>query len=229
MKNSNKINLILFDIDSTILKNSINGKLVFYHGINNVLNKKIDLKSVQMTGLCDKQIITEYLIKLKISKTEISKLIKPIEKEMVAFYLSNLLNEKKIKLLPGVKKLIESISEMDYPIGLATGNLEKIAYAKMNIVGLKKYFNFGGFGDSNISRKNIIIDAIKNAKKQGKKFNNVFHIGDSIFDVIGGRLAGVETIAVCTGTTSVKELKKQNPTYLLNNLSDTRKIISIIK
>jgi phosphoglycolate phosphatase len=55
-----------------------------------------------------------------------------------------------LELLPGIKTLLTALKERsDVKVGLVTGNLEPIAWSKMEALGIKELFTqpcFGGFG-----------------------------------------------------------------------------------
>lgn len=68
---------------------------------------------------------------------------------------------------------------------------------------------------------------MRRAKKYGWNGNkgNVYLIGDTTRDVEAGKVEGVVTIAVTTGSASKEELIKSDPDYIISNLSEIRHIL----
>ena len=95
---------------------------------------------------------------------------------------------------------------------------------------IDEYFILGGFGELSVTRSDLIKYAIKKAEKLFGKIekSKVFIIGDKIHDIKAAKDSGATIIAIATGTTSYDELREKSPDYLLKDLGDTEKIISII-
>ncbi len=115
-------------------------------------------------------------------------------------------------------------------MGLVTGNMEDIAWLKLDKVGLKNYFQFGGFGDDAMERISLVRQAIDEAEKFYGRLNreNIFVIGDTPRDIVSGQKSGVKTIAVATGDFSLHELQMMQPDFVLENLEDTTRLMNII-
>ncbi|MDZ4170653.1 MAG: HAD hydrolase-like protein, partial [Methanobacteriaceae archaeon] len=113
-----------------------------------------------------------------------------------------------------------------------TGNMESIAYAKLNHVGLGHYFKLGGFGSDSYYRPNLVPLAIKRAQNNfsfnGNK-KNTFVVGDTPLDVDAGLKAGINTIGVASGDYSLIELKKSGANFILNDLTDLNGFLKILK
>ncbi|MEK6826684.1 MAG: HAD hydrolase-like protein, partial [Nanoarchaeota archaeon] len=52
-----------------------------------------------------------------------------------------------------------------------------------------------------------------------------FMVGDSIYDVMAGKKAGVKTIAILSGRYSRKQLEMVNADYILERFNDLLKIL----
>jgi len=222
--------LVLFDIDGTIIKKG-NKKhtLSFSYAFEKVYGIDAYIDIIDHAGKTDKQIIIEVLKKKGISEQDIRLKVGEVMKEMTAFYEKNIFSEK-FELLAGVKELLSELEKKDILLGLITGNLEPIAWAKLKNVNLNNCFKFGGFGCEDENRTNLVKIAIKKAENNfGFKFDkNVFIIGDTPRDVIAGKEAGVRTIAVTTGKYSKKELKVENPDFIFENLTYGKEILKAI-
>jgi len=134
-------------------------------------------------------------------------------------------------MMPGVLELISKLEGRGIAAGLVTGNLEKIAHAKLKKIGIDHFFKIGGFGSDHISRTTLVKIAIKRA---GRKFDltsplRAFHFGDAPQDMGAGREAGVVPIGVATGVFSADQLTAAGAEIVLPDLRDTDKILNILQ
>ncbi|HQP91226.1 MAG TPA: HAD family hydrolase [Candidatus Omnitrophota bacterium] len=60
------------------------------------------------------------------------------------------------------------------------------------------------------------------ARKMGLKKEFICYVGDMVIDVETGKRAGIDTIAVATGSSSIKELKKAKPVRVFKNLRNLK-------
>jgi phosphoglycolate phosphatase-like HAD superfamily hydrolase len=146
--------------------------------------------------------------------------------EVVAAYEERalkLLVEGKVDLLPGALELLDSLSERsDAVLGLLTGNIESLAYAKLRACGIVDYFAFGAFGSDRENRYELPPIAVERAFEQtGHRFEgkNVVVIGDTEHDILCGRSIGVFSVAVATGRFDRGYLHRHRPDLLLDDLT----------
>lgn len=139
-------------------------------------------------------------------------------------------NELNIEILPFSKEAIEGLSQSGFGMGLVTGNTAPVASLKLELVGLDKYFTFGGFGDESERRADLVNNAIERAEEQyGGQFakTDVILIGDNTRDVACGLEAGIWTVGVASGpATDEKKLRDSGAHLVLSSLKEWRKIIS---
>ena len=120
----------------------------------------------------------------------------------------------------------------DFAIGLLTGNVLDGARIKFGHFDLFRYFPFGGFGDDHHDRDCVASDALRAAHAHlngGCHTATVWVIGDTPFDVTCGRSIGARTLAVATGSHPRAELESYSPDVLLDDLSDTAKVLQILE
>ena len=123
---------------------------------------------------------------------------------------------------PGVEKTLQVLYSMpNVTIGVASGNLSRIAWKKIGNAGLLKYFKdkIGGFGGYVYERKDAVILSRENGEKViNGKFDIVIHIGDMPNDVNAAISAGAKPVAVKTG--GIKFDEYPQPSLVLENLEE---------
>ncbi|KAJ4974711.1 hypothetical protein NE237_007885 [Protea cynaroides] len=112
-----------------------------------------------------------------------------------------------------VESLLQELSSKEnVAIGLVTGNLEEIAWMKMESLDIKKYFtapNFGGFGSDHIDRGYLVKIAAERAEKLFHGgFDLRVHVGDTPNDIRAGEFGGALAVGVCTGAFSKEQLEQ---------------------
>ena len=97
---------------------------------------------------------------------------------------------------------------------------------------IDKFFSIGGFGDDSANREDLIKLALERAKeKHHFQFDEkkVFVIGDTPRDIIPAKKFHLQTIGVATGIYSKSQLKESGADFVLDNLEDVDKVLSIIE
>jgi len=221
--------LILFDIDGTLISAGGAGTRSLNKAFEEILGIKDAFKNFEMAGKTDVQIIKEGLMFAGIEPSM------SLVNEIIESYLNNLkveINNNSKHLKPGVKEFIEFIYyELNYPLGLLTGNLEKGARIKLEPFGLNLFFPVGAFGSDHEDRNQLLPIAIDRFSKKFKysiDFHQCIVIGDTPRDVACAKPYGAKVIAVATGPYSVKDLQTTDADIVVESLSETTKILTLL-
>ena len=218
--------LALFDIDNTLTKTSTSHRESFFTAIKNIYGINTGFVGVKHHGMTDRQIISEVLKTNGVEEHRISEGMEKCLLDMAEIFSRKVTNENLI-VLKGAADLLKELHNRSVLIGLVTGNVEAIAWAKLKITGLSHYFKMGGFGSDDSSRTNLVKLAVGRAVK-GFGFSggvDVFLFGDTPKDIIAGKEAGERTVAVSTGIFSRRELSRSNPDYIHKTLGEISSIM----
>ncbi len=214
--------LVLFDIDGTLLfKQSVHQDafLHAFHVVYGIPEEK--LHWTPHHGLTDLWIIDIELQKLGVPQPEIDAKVSRCVEEMIQYEREHI-QEDTGYVLPHVPKFLAKLRERGFLLGLVTGNLEGIAYIKMDHFGLGEFFQdrIGGFGNEHRDRAKLIKIAIEKAgKKNGFTFDgkNVVYFGDTPLDTKAARAAGVPNGIVLTGIFSRPDFTDEKPDLFLDD------------
>ncbi len=223
--------LILFDIDGTLFeKESALHKMAFSAAFKKIFGIDTTIDIIDHPGKTDKQIVVEVLKKKGLEESDVRGKMEEITKEMISFFEERA-GKERITLLEGVKELLDELKSKNILMGLVTGNLERIARAKLKKGDINDYFKLGGFGSDGERRADLIRIAIKKAEDSFDfKFNNnVFLVGDTQRDIEAGKEAGIKTIGVETGAYSEEQLKETGADFVFKNLKNKNKILELIQ
>jgi phosphoglycolate phosphatase-like HAD superfamily hydrolase len=221
--------LFLFDIDGTLInsggagRKSLNATFKELYGINSAT------EGINPHGKTDPIIVRE-IFKDKLGREPSNEELKRVFERYVEYLKFFILKSDGYKVLPGVKRFLEVLSERNAILGLATGNIEEGAKIKLAPSGLLKFFSFGSYGSDSEIRKEIIRIAIergnKRARELGGEITDIYVVGDTHHDIICAKEVNAYSVAVATGVYSEDELLSYSPDFIFKDFSSTEKLIS---
>ena len=227
--------VILFDVDGTLIRGDGTGR----RSLELAFSETFDLcdvgpvtRHVRFSGVLDPVIHSEMAAALGLAPA----LLAERHEAFMASYLANLApacrRDTTGHVLPGVLDLLDCLQTLPgVHLGLVTGNVEAGARIKLEEFGLNPYFPTGGFGDDGPTRATVAHKAatrVAASLPDAVPAEQVVVIGDSELDVECGRSNGFRTLAVATGWTSREELAAARPDHLVDDLSHTEKILSLL-
>lgn len=137
-----------------------------------------------------------------------------------------IISHKKIKLVEGMIDLLKFLKDRDVKVGIVSS-----ASVKNIMIGLRKnkitkYFDVI-VGAEDVKRHKPNPDPLLIAAKKLKvKPKDCVYIGDSIFDMISARRAGMKRIGMTTGFYSEMRLKFEGAKYCFRN---HREVLNFLK
>ena len=206
-----KIETIIFDLDGTLIDSL--GDLI------SAVNKT--LEHFELPILPDKVIGSyvgegmELLIKRSIGENNLEKF-----EEVLSFYVTAYKEEceSSTVLFQGVLKVLEKLKEKGINIALATN--KSIGFTESILKNLGIYEDFDVvMGPENVKNRKPhreVVDVI--IEKVGGKLENTLIVGDSKFDILCGKNAGIYTCGVTYGIGTVESLIEAKADFLVSDI-----------
>lgn len=203
---------ISFDIDGTLIRSvgerkNYHHRRSFTHAFKEVAGLD-DVSTLQVPhhGCTDIEITLALLGHHGIDEEKSSTLVRPIIESIARYADRNHIGfGEGLELIPGVKETLAALHAAGVEMGLVTGNVAEVAYAKMSALGIREFFTFGAFGGDHASRDKLVHIALSDATRNGYV---TAHVGDAPTDVLAGlRCPGVKAIGVETGIFSEADLR----------------------
>ena|ERR1700761_6598615 len=219
----NRSTLVLFDIDGTLLRRAgTHHKQALIDGIRNVTGLTTHLDGISTSGMLDRALITAMLKAAQYPDEQISEAMHSIIEECQRSYNSNCPSTLAEMVCPGVPALLFELRERGAALGLVSGNLSAIAWRKMELAGLRQYFEVGAFADEAATRAELAGAARRRAIKRDLVSANCFTslIGDHPNDIQAARQNGFQAIAVATGLVGREALAAAGPDILVPTLEE---------
>jgi phosphoglycolate phosphatase len=229
--------VLLWDIDGTLIRSVRIGGYKDYTipVLQEIFGTAGRLAEMQVSGMTDLQIVYEALSGEGFTQADIVSRISvlgPRLTEEARRITGN--GTKFFQVLPGVRETLQALADHPrYESALVTGNIESMAYLKMQLVGLDKFFTLpGAFGDESHNRRDLPASAADRIRKHLQLDLAPEHfivIGDTPNDIDCARHFGARAVAVGTGRHySAEEMLACKPDALLPDLSDTELVINTL-
>lgn len=195
---------IIFDLDGTLIKSSINflemkKKIIDYL---KSLNLNFQIEDAASTSIPE-------LIEYAINKVEDEELKRKILKEA-----NKLMNMEELKsltsVLPieGVKETLKTLKSKGFKIGVLTRGCREYALKSLEKTCLKDLIDCLIARDDVEKPKPNPVSALKLIEKMKLNSKEVLMIGDHVLDFLCAEKAGIKFIGVLTGFSSEKDFKK---------------------
>jgi len=210
----------LFDIDGTLLRSRDRIHFnAFASSIRDVTGLEVTLDGVVLHGGTDTAILAEAFTLAGISPDIWEPQTEAILNRMRRTVLGRR-GEMKIWTMPGVEAALEYLAGRGALLGLATGNLEEIGWAKVEEAGLRAWFHFGGFSDRFSIRSEMVADAAAQARQLLPQIAapTICVVGDTPRDIEAAHANALLVIAVATGNYSFADLAALKPEVCADSL-----------
>jgi phosphoglycolate phosphatase len=222
--------LILFDIDGTLVDSGGAGVRALQHAFKEVLSIENAFGSISMAGKTDLEIIKDGLSRHGL--TSENGLVPQITDSYIRHLSAEIQNSDKY-LKPGIVEALEAIKNRHdrYQLGLLTGNLEQGARIKLGVFGLNEYFPSGAFGSDNEDRNKLLPIAVERFRiisGRNFEFSDCVIVGDTPRDVMCARPYNALCIAVATGPYGAGSLVEAGADVVVEDLSDTEHLLNIL-
>ena len=217
----------LFDIDGTLLRSRDRIHFnAFSSSIREVTGLEVSLNGVVLHGGTDTAILREAFQLAGVPPETWEHQVEAILAVMRQTVVGQR-GEMDLWTMPGVAETLEHLAKKGALLGLATGNLESIGWTKVEEVGLREWFRFGGFSDRFIVRAEMIADAAAQARELLLSHPDYLPIteasicvvGDTPRDIEAARANQLPVIAVATGNYSFDELAALEPEVCASSLA----------
>jgi phosphoglycolate phosphatase len=227
--------VILFDIDGTLIKAVRRPE---YRGamreiLVSVFGTFGRIGEVEFAGKTDLAIYREALESESISFEDIRGRLPRVEAAMVELMDRMATSGDVYRLCPGVLDLLAALSaDQRFVISLLTGNVERLAEAKLRVAGISHYFQErGAFGSDAEERDHlpaIAAERINLSRAAQLPAHRFIIIGDTPRDIYCARHFGARVVAVASGQHTLDQLREHSPDVLLPDLADTVSVVALL-
>ncbi|HKD45091.1 MAG TPA: HAD family hydrolase [Candidatus Angelobacter sp.] len=207
----------LFDIDGTLLnsRDAVHYR-AFQSAARSVCAIEAGIEGLPIHGNTDPLILRAALGRASLSEEVIADHLPQLIQQMCLAVERNS-HQLSPELCPGITELLVLLEKRGKMMGIVSGNLEAIGWAKLERAGLKGMFAFGSFSWPRETRAEIFSHGVDLARQKLGPSAKVYVVGDTPSDIRAARMAEVPVIALATGVYSFPELLAAAPDACLNS------------
>lgn len=209
---------ILFDLDGTLLDTNELIIQSFQHTYQTHLNKQVDKEVIIKTF--------GEILKITLDR-EFGEDSEEAIKTYRDFQVENF--EKLISIHEGVKEGIIELHQKGYKLGIVTSRLNESAIRGLKHYGLMEYFESIIGADDTDKHKPDPTPAFMALKEiEGKPEETIF-VGDSPFDILCGKNAGIKSVLVGWSALPMDMMHKYEPDYVVESMEELVELVQKIK
>jgi phosphoglycolate phosphatase len=210
----------LFDIDGTLL-NSRDAVhyFAFHHAVEQVFGLDFRIEGVPVHGNTDVGILRAYLEVAGIPEGEWRPKLPDVLQIMTEEVARNAADLRP-ELCPSIRELVELLSAEGKLLGVASGNLEPVGWAKLHASGLRDYFSLGAFSGDREKRDDIVALGVQKTRELRGSNALVYVVGDTPADIRSAHANHIPAIAVATGIYTFEELLGHGPEMCISCCRD---------
>ncbi len=198
----------LFDIDGTLMhcRDAVH-YFAFCDALSHAAGRPLNLDGLPVQGKIDPGILRDAFARAGVPERQWRPQL-PALLERMGAHVEAHAADFDIEVLPGVRETLRHLQQRGKLLGVGTGNLERIGWAKLRHCGLRDFFTLGGFSDPYEARGDMIAGAASAARVMLNNPNAaVLVLGDTPGDITAARVAGVDVIALATGIYPADQLQ----------------------
>lgn len=231
--------IILFDIDGTLVfsRRDVGGEAmlrVLRRLFSSVPGHRFTRDDVRLGGRCDPMIAQDVAVNAGISVEEFFAVQTQFENEYrsemrIAMQKGRV--NKDVVQCPGAGRLLDALKEK-FQLGLVTGNYDFNAVTKLLTVDIDPaLFRFGAYGNDAHERDMLPPIALQReaALHDTHEAAPALLLGDTVEDILCAHVSSIPVLAVGSGCTPTHELEDYRPTYALDSLQETDRVLDLIE
>ncbi len=204
--------LVLFDLDGTLIDTIDLIYLSFKHATTIVLNE--DLSREKLLRNIGRPLLDQMKVFSEEKKEDL----------MSTYHEYNFKHhDRMVSAYPGVPKVLGELSKSSR-IGVVTSKRRDLALRGIELCGLSGYIEKVVAMEDTTEHKPGPAPVLLALKEFDIKKEKSIFIGDSPFDIQAGKAAGVEAVGVTWGPFSKKELLKNKPDHIIDQIEELLKI-----
>ncbi len=222
--------LVIFDIDGTLLFSNKIDSLLFAQAFQKRFGFELPTLDWNNYPHCTDTSILATLFKNERRPQPPATEMEAFKDEYVALLEQGRLEQPEDFMeVPGAKKMVDYLqAHSDFLVGIGTGGFKKPAMVKLKHVGIDTSDLHMAFADGNVSREDILGEALQKVEDKHPMPNRVVYIGDAIWDVQTTRNMDIPFIGI-RHRNDQEVLLQAGASHVISNYLDQEHFLQLLK
>ncbi len=219
--------LALFEVKDLLTKDTMDVSEYVAESIRNIYGVSVDFSMEDYLGMTAQEMAEAALMANGMRKEEADeKLARLMEDLFYTYY--NVAGHEKQLVVEGAAELLKELRYRGVVIGIATGEIEKIARFRLDKAGLSEYFSFGAFGNEARDAEGIVgMALVKAGAGFGKGGDSILVCASPSF-VTAAKSSGIKCVGVALGPFAKESLSEAGADLVVENLKERGKILKLV-
>tara|TARA_Y100000590_G_scaffold466157_1_gene640641 strand:- start:1492 stop:2196 length:705 start_codon:yes stop_codon:yes gene_type:complete len=221
--------LILFDIDGTLLHPGTIARTLLDSMVAEVSGTSPELKVEDVAGFTDPIIMETALRRTNFSDGGLSSMVNDLLDRYPQRLEEAYGDHDEAFVYDDAVELAQGCLSEGWQVGLLSGNIRLAAEIKLQRFGLWDIFKFGLFGDDARNREDLVWmaeEASWEALGESYTHDRMVLVGDTAEDAKAAKVNGVRSLIVCRRPETKERIQSTGPTWLVDSLEETERIIA---
>lgn len=223
---------MLFDIDGTLIHPGSIARKLLDNMVEEVTNVSPKLKVEDVAGFTDPIILEKALLRTNCRDDALLSMVGNLIEEYPARLEEVYQEHTEAFVYVDAVELVNASKVEGWHVGLLSGNIRRAAEIKLKRFGLWELFEFGLFGDDARNREDLVWMAEeKSWEVLGESYTHdrMVLVGDTVQDAKAAKANGVRSLIVCRRPETKDRIQSAQPTWVVDSLEETERIISWMK
>ncbi len=209
--------LICLDLDGTLVRSHRAHVLAFNGAFRNNGLEEVDGDTLEsFFGLAGSTIVKK--VHPGLSDEDASRISDEHSRLLIEKYLDE------VRAINGVKEALEELRARGYKLALLSNSLKRSMVPLAGAGGIDAGMFDVIVGRDDVARPKPAPDELRKAMDVTGERDAVM-VGDTVYDMQAGKLAGAKTVAVLSGYQKREQLEKEHPDYILESAAELVKVL----
>ncbi len=220
--------LVFFDIANTLVENDRDISEYVAESVRNIYGRVVQVNLSKYMGQSIQTIVNDILVEDGMDEREIDRDLNRYLEDLYYTYYNVAGHDKEI-LLTGGRELLGSLWKEDINMGIATGEIEKIAKLRTEKTGIHGFFKIGAFGNDGKTPEDIMkVAAERGSKAYKAEKNEMLLVTNSPYFIKAGKQAGMGVIGVANRRYSIGELRIAGADMVVSSVKEKNRIFEFV-
>jgi phosphoglycolate phosphatase-like HAD superfamily hydrolase len=209
-----RIDAIVFGVGGTLISTGGAGARAWQRAFEKLHGMPVTINGLADGGLTDGEVGRLAFVRA-IGRQPTTRELRRLLVKRLEYLPQTVAEADEFRVLPGVVALLERLAGAGYPLGVASGGVERGVWIELGRGGLGHYFAFGGFGSDSDDRTELTARALE---RGGLEPARTLVVGDTPLDVEAARGAGAVPVGVASGRFGGDDLYEAGADRVLESL-----------